>query len=173
MKKLLIVVDYQIDFINGALGFESAELLAPKIASRIKAAREAGEEVLFTFDTHGEDYSSTSEGKNLPIPHCIRGTAGHQLHPLVESLRTPADKVIYKPTFGSCELFDFLRKSDYTSIELCGLVTDICVISNAILAKTALPEAEIIVSQELCDSFDKAKHEAAMRVMESLQIIVK
>ncbi len=173
MKKLLIVVDYQIDFINGALGFDTAEALAPKIADRIKKARADSEDVIFTFDTHNEDYMNTSEGKHLPIPHCIEGTDGHRLHPMIEPLVSEADKLIYKPSFGSAELFDLLRQRDYTHIELCGLVSDICVISNAVLAKTALPEAEIIVDSSLCDSFDKSKHEAAMSIMRSIQINVK
>lgn len=173
MKKLLIVVDYQIDFISGALGFEGAESLAEKIAARIKQARLENEEIIFTLDTHDKNYLSTAEGKNLPIPHCILGTDGHKLHPLIESLRKDADKVICKPTFGSAELFDFLRTSDYTDIELCGLVSDICVISNAVLAKTALPEAHVTVCSQLCDSFDKSKHDAAMKIMESLQITIK
>lgn len=173
MKKLLIVVDYQIDFINGALGFEGADTLAPKIAERIKKARADGEDVIFTFDTHEDNYMDTSEGRNLPIPHCIKGSNGHRLYPMIESLVEPCDKLIYKPTFGSSELFDLLRASDYTHIELCGLVSDICVISNTVLAKTALPEAEITVGSSLCDSFDKSKHEAAMAVMRSIQINVK
>lgn len=173
MKKLLIVVDYQIDFVNGALGFEGADALAPKIAERIEKARKDSEDVIFTFDTHGEDYMGTSEGKNLPVPHCIKGTDGHRLHPSIEPLVKDTDRLIYKPSFGSAELFDLLRGSYYTHIELCGLVSDICVLSNAILAKTALPEAEITVDSSLCDSFDKSKHEAAMAVMRSVQIIVK
>lgn len=173
MKKLLIVVDYQTDFVNGALGFDGADNLAPKIAERIKKARADGEDIIFTFDTHDNNYMKTSEGRNLPIPHCIKGTEGHRLHPVIEPLVDPSDKLICKPTFGSSELFDLLRGSDYTHIELCGLVSDICVISNAVLAKTALPEAEISVDSSLCDSFDKSKHEAAMAVMRSIQINVK
>lgn len=172
MKKLLIVVDYQNDFVNGALGFEGADALAPLLSARIAAARESGEDVIFTFDTHGEDYLNTSEGKNLPVPHCIDGTEGHALFPAIAELVEEGDRVICKPSFGSAELFDLLRGSDYESVELCGLVTDICVVSNAILAKTALPEAEITVNAALVDSFDKSKHEAALSVMESVQIRV-
>ena len=172
MKKLLIVVDYQIDFVNGALGFDGADALAPKLAARIAAAREAGEDVWFTFDTHEENYLETSEGRHLPVPHCIRGTAGHGLFPEIAALVRPSDRLICKPSFGSAELFDLLRASDYERVELCGLVTDICVVSNAILAKTALPEAEIVVDSALVDSFDKQKHVAALDVMRSVQVTV-
>ena len=158
MKKLLIVVDYQVDFVNGALGFPGADALLPKLEARIAAARNGGEDVIFTFDTHEQTYLQTSEGRHLPVPHCVRGTDGHKLFGLKPE---PSDRLIYKPCFGSAELFDLLRASDYTHIELCGLVTDICVVSNAILAKTACPEAEITVDASLCDSFDKSKHEAA------------
>ena len=171
MKKLLIVVDYQNDFINGSLGFEGAEKLAPVIAEKINAYHEDGE-VAFTLDTHDENYLSTSEGKNLPVLHCIRYTDGHKLFPSIEKLKLDRDRSFEKPTFGSAELFDFLRNSEYDRIELCGLVTDICVVSNAIIAKAALPEAEIIVDSKAVDSFDKTKHEAALAVMESVQIKV-
>lgn len=171
MKKLLIVVDYQNDFINGALGFPGAENLAPVIASKIDAYHKDGE-VAFTLDTHGEDYLSTSEGKHLPIPHCIRYSEGHELFPAIKALKLDSDRSFEKPTFGSAELFDFLRNSEYEQIELCGLVTDICVVSNALLAKAALPEAEVIVDSKAVDSFDKAKQEAALAVMESVQIKV-
>lgn len=172
MKKLLIVVDYQNDFVNGALGFDGADALAPKLADRIAAARRDGEDVIFTFDTHGDDYMNTNEGRHLPVPHCIDGTDGHALFPAIAELVSEGDRVICKPSFGSAELFDLLRVSDYEAVELCGLVTDICVVSNAILAKTALPEADITVNASLVDSFDKAKHEAALSVMESVQITV-
>ena len=171
MKNLLIVVDYQNDFIDGALGFDGADAIAPAIAEKICAARPDGE-VIFTLDTHTEDYLSTYEGRNLPVPHCIRGSDGHKLFPEIDALRLPGDRVIEKPCFGSTELFEYLRGSDFDRIELCGLVTDICVVSNAILAKTACPEAEIIVDAKACASFDPKKHEAALAVMESVQIKV-
>ncbi|MBE6611180.1 MAG: cysteine hydrolase [Ruminococcaceae bacterium] len=172
MKKLLIVVDYQVDFVNGTLGFDGADALAPKLAERIKAARAAGEDVIFTYDTHQSNYLETSEGRHLPVLHCIEGTPGHALFGEIAELVQPEDRLINKPSFGSEELFDLLRHSAYEIVELCGLVTDICVISNAILAKTALPEAEIIVNSALVDSFDKSKHAAALDVMRSVQITV-
>lgn len=172
MKKLLIVVDFQNDFINGALGFPEACGLSSMIADKLGLCRSSGAEVIFTFDTHTADYPNTSEGRALPIPHCIAGTDGHRLYPEIERLVLPGDRLIMKPSFGSTELFELLRGSDYDEIELCGLVTDICVLSNAVLAKTACPEAEVIVDSRACASFDPAKHEAALSVMESVQIKV-
>ncbi|HIX91622.1 MAG TPA: cysteine hydrolase [Firmicutes bacterium] len=172
MKKLLVVVDYQNDFIDGALGFAGAEKLAPRIAARIAEARANGGDVIFTLDTHGGDYLTTSEGKKLPIPHCIKGTNGHKLYPEIAALVRDGDIVIEKPSFGSTELYDRLRDSDYTDIELCGLVTDICVVSNAILAKTALPEARVSVAKSLTATADKSKYDAALAILASVQIDV-
>ncbi len=175
MKKLLIVVDYQNDFIDGALGFPGAEKLSPVIAGKIKKARVDGvdgADVIFTLDTHSENYLETSEGRHLPVPHCIKGTKGHELRDEIKALVEPRDRIIEKPSFGSAELFDILRGSGYTDIELCGLVTDICVVSNAIIAKTALPEANVTVDSAAVASFDKAKHDAALEVMKSVQINV-
>ena len=172
MKKLLIVVDYQNDFIDGALGFPGAEKLSPIIAGKIKKARVDGTDVIFTLDTHGENYPETSEGRHLPVPHCIKGTKGHELREEIKALVEPCDRIIEKPSFGSAELFDILRGSGCTDIELCGLVTDICVVSNAIIAKTALPEANVTVDSAAVASFDKAKHDAALEVMKSVQVNV-
>ena len=172
MKKLLVVVDYQNDFIDGALGFAGAEKLAPLIAKKIAEVRAGGGDVAFTLDTHGENYLETSEGKKLPVPHCIKGTDGHRLYPEIAALVSDGDIVLEKPVFGSAELFDLLRNSDYTDIELCGLVTDICVISNAVLAKTALPEARVSVSKSLTASFDLKKYDAAFAIFDSIQIDV-
>ena len=172
MKKLLIVVDYQNDFVDGALGFQGAEKLAPVIAQKINDYHQNGE-VVFTLDTHGEDYLTTNEGRHLPVPHCIRYTKGHELYPPIKALKLDSDRTFEKPVFGSAELFDFLRNSEYEKVELCGLVTDICVISNAIIAKTALPEAEIVVDQKAVASFDPEKHKAAIEVMKSVQITIE
>jgi nicotinamidase/pyrazinamidase len=172
MKKLLIVVDYQNDFISGALGFPGAEKLASRIAEKISAYRRAGSDIVFTLDTHGDDYLDTNEGKNLPVRHCIKGTQGYRLHPSIEALVQPGDRIIEKPSFGSQKLFDYLRGSDYDEIELCGLVTDICVVSNAILAKTALPEAVVTVDSSCVGTPDAKKQEAALSILESVQVRV-
>ena len=171
--KALIVVDYQVDFVNGALGFEGAELLEPIILRKIQETRDAGGKIIFTLDTHSADYLDTAEGKKLPIPHCIEGTDGHKLYGKVaESVDDRLDLVIKKHAFGSMELAVLLKKFAFDEVELCGLVTDICVVSNAIIAKAALHEAKIIVDGSACSSADKLAHERALDVMRGVQIDV-
>ncbi len=170
--KALIVVDYQVDFVSGALGFAGAELLEPIIIEKIRETRKNGGTVIFTFDTHHENYLNTAEGKKLPVPHCIENTEGYELYGKVRDCLEDGDIVIRKPSFGSLELADVLRKKKFDEVELCGLVTDICVVSNAIIAKAALPEARVIVDSKACASFDKDAHEAALKVMRSVQIDV-
>lgn len=171
MKKLLIVVDYQVDFVDGSLGFPGAEHLAQPIQEKIEAYRQAGDEVVFTMDTHGSDYAQTQEGQNLPIPHCVEGSAGWQLYPPLQA--RPEEKVFRKPAFGSAELFDYLRANPFEQIELVGLVSSICVITNAVLAKTAQPETPIVIDRRCTDGGDKALHEAALQVMAGLQMHIR
>lgn len=168
--KCLIVVDYQVDFVSGTLGNTAAASLDAGIVTRIRRARENGEDVIFTLDTHGADYLSTREGRYLPVPHCIRGTEGHGLYGAVAQERRAEDAVFCKETFGSKELFTHLQQKGYSAVELCGVVTNICVISNAVLAKTALPEADVAVNAALCASNDPALHQKALDVMASFQI---
>lgn len=170
MKKLLIVVDYQNDFVHGSLGFPKAAGLETAIADKISAYRKSGGDVAFTYDTHGQDYMDTQEGKNLPVPHCIRDTEGWALYGKVAGLVKESDKCFFKPSFGSAELFDYLRASDYDTIELAGVVSNICVISNAVLSKTALPEAKVIVDPACVASNDDDLNAAALKVMSGLQI---
>lgn len=169
--KALVVVDYQVDFVNGALGFAGAEKLEPIILEKIEKCRRDGGQVIFTLDTHGENYLETSEGRQLPIPHCIDGTAGHKLFGKVAQA-VQEDIVIKKPSFGSLELADLLRRGGFDEVELCGLVTDICVISNAIIAKAALPESIVTVDSHACACADPAAHERALAVMRGVQINV-
>lgn len=173
MKKCLIVVDYQNDFVSGALGFEKARSLEEPIAAKIAEYRSQNAEIIFTFDTHTKNYLETFEGTHLPVEHCIEGTDGHRLYGKVASLVKDGDKCFYKPTFGSAQLFDYLRNGEYESIELCGVVSNICVISNAVLARTAQPEAEIIISSSCTASNDDALNASALEVMKSLQITVE
>ena len=170
--KALVVVDYQIDFVNGALGFAGAELLDPLIVGKIEQCRKEGGKVIFTFDTHTEDYLNTAEGRKLPVPHCIKGTEGHKLYGETAKCVKPEDTVIEKPSFGSLELIKVLQEGGFDEVELCGLVTDICVVSNAVIAKAALPEARVIVDGNACASFDKDKHNAALEVMKSVHVDV-
>ncbi len=172
MKKCLVVVDYQVDFVTGALGFEKAVALDDIICKKIADYHKNGDEVIFTFDTHPENYQETYEGKNLPVPHCVAGTDGHKLHGRVADMIMPCDRYFYKPTFGSAELFDYLRAGCYKSIELCGVVSNICVISNAVLAKTAQPEIDIIVDSKATASNDDALGEKSLDVMRGMQIVV-
>ena len=182
MKRLLVVVDYQNDFVDGALGFEGAELLDEKIAAKIDEYREAGDYVCFTLDTHHKDYLETQEGAKLPIPHCIEGTAGHELYGMVAERVQESDSVFMKPTFGSAALFERLMKRQavaegldtlpFESIEVVGLVSNMCVLSNAVMARAACPDVSIIVDASCTASPDPAMHEKALDVLEGLQIAV-
>lgn len=168
--KALIVVDYQVDFVCGALGFEGAEKLEEIILNKIEQCRRDGGQVIFTLDTHSEDYLDTAEGKKLPVVHCVDSTEGHRLYGKVAYAVQDGDIVIKKPSFGSMELADLLTKCDFDEVELCGLVTDICVLSNAIIAKAALPEAKIIVDGAACGTADPEAHKRALDSMRGVQI---
>lgn len=181
MKKVLIVVDYQKDFVDGALGFEGAEKLDKGIASLMEQyAKDENGEIFCTFDTHDGNYLNTQEGKNLPVEHCIKGTDGWYLYGEVaeEEIMYPMKCIrVYKPTFGSYELANKLNRLDkldgVESITLVGVVTNMCVISNAVIAKAACPEAKIIIKKDLVDSFDKELHQKALDVMASMQMIIE
>jgi nicotinamidase-related amidase len=169
MKKLLIVIDFQNDFVSGSLGFTVAEALEDGICAKIEEYK--NDEIIYTLDTHCDNYPETQEGKNLPVAHCIKGTAGHELYGKVKKL-LEGRKCFEKNTFPSLELGKYLENKDYGSIELCGLVSNICVISNAVIAKAACPETEIIVNSSLTASSDTSLHEKALDVMRGLQITV-
>lgn len=171
-KKLLLVVDYQVDFVSGSLGFPQAEKLAGRIAEKIRAYRANGDEIAFTLDTHGEDYLKTQEGRFLPVGHCVRGTDGWELYGEVAKLRRPGDAAFVKDRFGSPRLFEYLSGQAYAGVELVGVVTNICVLANAVLAKTALPETPVEVDASCCASADESLHQKALDVMEGLQIRV-
>ena len=182
MKRLLIVVDYQKDFVDGALGFSGAELLDERIARKIDEYREAGDNVCFTLDTHHKDYLETQEGHKLPIPHCIEGSEGHGLYGEVALRLHETDEVFLKPTFGSSALFERLAKRQrvaaevgtlpFESIELVGLVSNMCVLSNAVMARAACPDVPIIVDALCTAAPDPDIHEKALDVLEGLQIEV-
>ena len=164
--KFLIVVDMQNDFINGALGTKEAEQIVPYVKSLIE---NFDGKVLFTRDTHFEDYMKTSEGKKLPVPHCIKGTDGWQIHPELDALRTT--DAIDKLTFGSKDLIGILEKEEIIeSITLVGLCTDICVISNALLIKAFFPEIPIIVDSKACAGVTPESHQNALEAMKMCQI---
>lgn len=170
--KALVVVDFQNDFVNGTLGFEGAENLTGVIAEKIRKCRAEGGEVLFTMDVHGKDYLETREGKALPVPHCIEGTKGCDIYGGIADMVLESDTVIKKHTFGSLELADILSRGAFDEIELCGLVTDICVLANAVLARAAAPECHIVVDSSAVASPNKEAHQAAFTAMKSQQIEV-
>lgn len=172
MKKCLIVVDYQNDFIDGSLGFPTAIEIKDKIIEKIKTYRNDNHDVIFTKDTHNENYLSSEEGFNLPIIHCVKGTYGHEIQSDVLAYKEPKDIVFEKYTFPSLELGKHLEKKRYDVIELCGLVSNICVISNAVIAKSALPNAHIFVDNLATDSFDKTLHEKALDVLVGMHVEV-
>ena len=182
MKKVLVVVDYQKDFVDGALGFESAKNLDAGIAQLMREyAKDENGLIACTFDTHYPNYLETQEGKKLPVEHCIIDTDGWKLYGEVEDVEIMYPMKctrIKKPTFGSTELVRYLTKVDkelggIESITLVGVVTNMCVISNAVVAKAACPEAEIIIKKDLVDSFDKELHQKALDVMASMQMTIE
>lgn len=168
----LIVIDMQNDFVDGALGGAEAQAITPNVA---RHAREFNGTVAFTLDTHGADYLETQEGRHLPVTHCVKGTLGWQLVPELDVVRKARDaRAFEKPTFGSVELARWLvaenEREPITSIEFCGLCTDICVVSNALLAKASLPEVPIRLNPSLCAGVTPEKHEAALETMRSCEI---
>ena len=168
--KVLVAVDLQNDFINGALGTAEAAAMLPRAERKIRSFEGL---VLFTRDTHTEDYLNTREGKALPIPHCIRGSHGWQL---ADRLLPYASEVIDKPTFGSTALGERLRAlnedAPIESITLIGLCTDICVITNAMMTKGALPEVPLFVRADCCAGVTPESHETALNAMKMCQISI-
>ncbi|RGU92868.1 cysteine hydrolase [Clostridium sp. AF15-17LB] len=169
--RILVVVDMQNDFVDGALGTEEAVGIVPAVAERI---RSFDGRVLYTQDTHESDYLKTLEGKKLPVPHCIRGTEGWELCPQIKALckEVPIDK----PAFGSVELGRMLKEYDsrekVESVTFAGLCTDICVISNAMIVKAFLPETEVIVDAACCAGVTPESHRQALEAMKVCQIKV-
>ncbi len=168
----LIVVDMQVDFVNGALGTAEAVAIVPAVEKHIRRfQKNACGKVIFTRDTHFKNYLSTQEGRKLPVEHCIKNTSGWQIIP---ELLPYCTHVIDKPTFGSTDLMELLKaeheKEPISSITLIGLCTDICVISNALLLKAALPEVTIYVDSACCAGVTPESHENALAAMKMCQI---
>ena len=164
MRKILIVIDMQNDFIDAALGSQEAVSIVEAVKEKIRSYPAA--DVIATMDTHGDNYLNTQEGKYLPVPHCIKGTDGWQIRPDIAELLTGA-AIYEKPTFGSTALAADLKaisEKEEIELELIGLCTDICVVSNALLLKATMPEVRI--------SVDSEKHLAALETMRSCQIQV-
>ncbi len=170
MRKILIVVDMQKDFIDGSLGTKEAAAIVPAVIDKIKTYYR--DDVYATRDTHGENYLETQEGRYLPVEHCIKGTPGWEIEPEIASL-IDEEHIFDKPAFGSTALAEHLRKTAAggdTEIELVGLCTDICVISNALMLKAYLPEVRISVDASCCAGVTPEKHAAALETMRSCQI---
>lgn len=169
--KILIVIDMQNDFIDGSLGTQQAVEITDNVRRKIEKYKSEALPVIFTRDTHEENYLSTQEGKNLPVAHCIRGTLGWEIS---EKLNCEGCKIIDKPTFGSVELADYLRSiPELEEVELVGLCTDICVISNALLIKATLPEIRISVDSSCCAGVTPESHSNALESMTMCQIEIK
>lgn len=166
MKRTLIVVDMQKDFIDGTLGTKEALAIVENVKHKIEEYKTRGDEIIFTRDTHQSDYLKTNEGKHLPVEHCIEGTEGWQIW---EGLEVPGAIYINKPTFG------YLNWADYhlEEVELVGLCTDICVVSNALLMKAIYPEMKVSVDAKCCAGVTPESHQAALLTMKMCQVEVQ
>lgn len=170
MRKILVVVDMQKDFIDGALGTKEAQEIVEPVIKKMKSYDKS--DIYVTRDTHGENYLNTAEGRKLPVIHCVKGADGWQLHPEIEAAADSLH-IIDKPTFGSMDLMELLRQENEKEpleIELVGLCTDICVVSNALLLKAAMPEITIRVDSGCCAGVTPESHKAALTTMEMCQI---
>lgn len=171
MKKILVVVDMQNDFISGALGSRQAREITQRVARKI---RTYNGEVCYTMDTHTDDYLSTREGRYLPVAHCIEGTDGWQLCEEVRDALAEKDAACFiKHTFASDALAEYMKSEQPDEVELIGVCTDICVVSNALMLRAVLENAKIIVDSACCAGVTEEKHRAALAVMESCQIEIK
>lgn len=181
--KAIILIDLQNDFIDGALGSPEAQAIVPKVCEKLKEFEVEQPLVIFTKDTHYENYLETQEGKKLPVPHCIYGTPGWSINKQISSLVdngnfhfwSDSDVIksrVLKKTFGSTDLMEILKITDFEEIIFMGLCTDICVVSNVLAAKMTLPETKITVYSDCCAGVTPEKHEAALETMRSCQINV-
>ena len=164
--KTLIVVDMQKDFVDGALGTSEAVAILDNVKAKIKEYIDDGDEVIFTRDTHHENYMDTNEGKHLPVVHCIEGSDGWQIY---DGLYVEGCKIIDKPSFGYTGWTDF----NFEEIELIGLCTDICVVSNALILKALFPEIKVSVDSKCCAGVTVESHEAALKTMGMCQVEIK
>lgn len=165
MKKTLIVVDMQNDFIDMALGTKEAVAIVPKVKAKIEEYVKNGDEIIFTRDTHFENYLETTEGKNLPVEHCIKGTKGWEI---ADGLYVEGAKIIDKPNFG----FTHWCYENLESVELVGLCTDICVVSNALIIKAQFPDAKVKVDSSCCAGVTLESHQAALKTMQMCHVEV-
>ena len=167
MAKILIVVDVQKDFVDGALGTKEAVDIIPRVKAKIAEYKHNGDQIIFTRDTHTPDYLDTSEGKHLPVVHCVKDTEGWEIY---SGLDTENAKIIDKPSFGYLDWAKHIENCEDLELELIGLCTDICVISNALILKALFPEAEINVDSSACAGVTPETHNAALKSMQMCQI---
>lgn len=168
MSKALIVVDMQNDFVTGTLGTKEAKEMLPRLVAKLeKVVAEKSHDIIFTQDTHKEDYLQTQEGKNLPVVHCIKGTEGWEIVPELQKFIPAAKIVVEKKSFGSTRLPSLLKP--YEEVEFVGVCTDICVVSNALLLKAFYPEQKVSVDAECCAGVTPESHKEALDVMKNCQ----
>ena len=177
--KILVAIDLQKDFTTGALGNAECDAAAEKSAERIKRYRAENPDipVVFTLDTHTENYPETQEGRNLPVVHCIRGSEGWALDPRIEAVKAENDILVEKPTFGSAKLPEVIREiagdNDIEEIEFIGVCTDICVISNAMIIKANFPEVPVVINSICCAGVTPESHENALSAMKMCQMKIE
>ena len=171
MKKIIVVVDMQNDFIDGALGTQEAQQMLPRLAAKLEREKDAA--LIFTMDTHNQYYMDTQEGKKLPVPHCIKPEHGWKVAEQLQRFVDRAAAVIEKPSFGSLALPQAVSKIEADEIELVGLCTDICVISNAMILKAAFPEVTLAVDASCCAGVTPESHANALAAMKMCQIEVR
>lgn len=169
-KKILIVIDVQNDFVTGSLGTPEAQAVVPNIVKKVEEYRSRDDVIIFTTDTHYDDYLETPEGKKLPVSHCIVGTSGYEIIPELNVELSTMEKIYPKNTFGyRWNISHWICCYD---VEIIGVCTDICVVTNALVLKTHYPDIEITVDASCCAGTSLEKHKAALEVMKSCQINV-
>lgn len=171
MRKVIVVIDMQNDFIDGALGTKEAQVMLPHLVAKLEREKDAL--LIFTQDTHSKNYMETQEGRNLPVPHCIKPEKGWEIAPSLQPFVKKAAAVIEKPAFGSLELPKAVAKLQPDEVELVGLCTDICVISNAMILKAAFPELPVAVDASCCAGVTPASHDNALQAMKMCQVNIR
>lgn len=171
MRKVIVVIDMQNDFIDGALGTKEAQAMLPHLVAKLEREKDAL--LIFTQDTHSKNYMETQEGRNLPVPHCIKPEKGWEIAPSLQPFVKKAAAVIEKPAFGSLELPKAVAKLQPDEVELVGLCTDICVISNAMILKAAFPELPVAVDASCCAGVTPASHDNALQAMKMCQVDIR
>lgn len=171
MRKVIVVIDMQNDFIDGALGTKEAQAMLPHLVAKLEREKDAL--LIFTQDTHSKNYMETQEGRNLPVLHCIKPEKGWEIAPSLQPFVKKAAAVIEKPAFGSLELPKAVAKLQPDEVELVGLYTDICVISNAMILKTAFPELPVAVDASCCAGVTPTSHDNALQAMKMCQVDIR